>query len=108
MDRKTRRAGGGSTGRLLIGDLARGDELQVGDQLPYRAARLARIPPQLALELHPPPIPQRATPKLQVSALHLATPVEQPVDLGERQQPHALRGEVVGDGEQPREERRVV
>src|SRR5207245_2443720 len=93
---------------LLVGDLAPGEELEVGDQLTHRRARLARVAAQLPLELEAAAVAQRAVAELQVGALHVAAPVEKPVDLGEREQAHALLGQLVGDREQAREEPGVV
>src|SRR5207249_6339134 len=93
---------------LLVGDLAPGEELEVGDQLAHCSARLARVATQLPLELEAPAIAQRAVAELAVGALHVAAPVEEPVDLGEREQAHALLGQVIGDREQAREEPGVM
>src|SRR5207247_2450550 len=41
---------------LLVGDLAPGEELEVGDQLAHRGARLARVAVQLPLELEAPAV----------------------------------------------------
>src|SRR5437667_12063395 len=93
---------------LLVGDLAPGEELEVGDQLTHRRARLARVAAQLPLELEAAAVAQRAVAELHVGALHVAAPVEEPVDLGEREQAHALLGQLVGDREQARKEPGVV
>ena len=61
---------------LLVGDLAPGEELEVGDQLTHRRARLARVAAQLPLELEAAAVAQRAVAELQVGALHVAAPVE--------------------------------
>ena len=63
---------------------------------------------QLALQLQPPRVPQRSRLQLEVRALHLATALEEPVDLGEGEQSHAVLGEIVGHGEQAGEETRVM
>src|SRR5206468_8469055 len=93
---------------LLVGDLAPGEELEVGDQLAHRGARLARVAAQLPLELEAPAVAQRAVAELEVGAPHAAAPVEEPVDLGEREQAHALLRPVTGDREQAREEPGVM
>src|SRR5947208_9711375 len=63
---------------------------------------------QLALQLQPPRVPQRTRLELEVRALHLAAALEEPVDLGEGEESHAMLGEIVGHGEQAREEARVM
>src|SRR5438046_696130 len=93
---------------LLVGDLAPGEELKVVDQLAHRGARLARVAAQLPLELEAPAVAQRAVAELEVGALHVAASVEEPVDLGEREQPHALLRQVIGDREQAREQPGVM
>src|SRR5436309_10724415 len=108
MARKKNRGPPPSRKTLLVGDLAPGEELEVGDQLAHRGARLARVAPQLPLELEAPAVAQGAVAELEVGALHVAAPVEEAVDLGEREEAHALPGQLIGDREQPREEPGVV
>src|SRR5439155_25135815 len=78
------------------------------DQLADGCPRVARVPAERTLQLEAARIAQRPVPQLHVRALHLRAAREQAVDLGEREQAHALRREVVGDREQAREESGVV
>src|SRR5205814_1717357 len=67
---------------LLVGDLAPGEELEVGDQLAHRSARLARVAAQLPLQLEAPPAAQRAGAQREVGALHVAGAVAAAVGPG--------------------------
>jgi hypothetical protein len=70
---------------LLVGDLAGGQDLDVGDELAHGGACLAGVATQLSLELDAAPVAQRSVAELEVGALHLGAPVEQAIDLGQRQ-----------------------
>ena len=94
--------------RYWTATLRAADDLEVRDQLAHGGARVARVAPQLALELQAAPVAHRARAQLEVCALHLGAAIEEPVDLGEREQADAAVRKVVGDGEQAREEPRVV
>src|SRR5262245_41742745 len=93
---------------LLVGDLTRGQDLDVGDQLAHRGARLARVATQLALELDAAPVAQGAIAELEMRTLHLGAPIEEAIDLGECEQPDARLWRSVGDGEQSRQQADVV
>src|SRR5262249_40150128 len=95
-------------GRSVVRDLASADHLAIGDERANGGANVPAVAAQLALELTATRVAERARAELEVRPLHLATAVEEPIDLGERQQPHPLRRQIVGDGEQPGEEARVM
>src|SRR3989442_7785134 len=71
---------------LLVGDLAPGEELEVGDQLAHRGARLARVAAQLPPELEAPAVAQRAVAGLEVGARPGPARREAPGALVERVQ----------------------
>src|SRR5262249_46261446 len=108
LARRRMRNPAAAVSRLLIGDLTSREDLDVGDQLAHRSTRLPGIAPQLALELDAAPVAQRAVAQLEVGSLHLATPIEQAIDLGEDEEPDGGRGRAVGDREEAREEADVM
>ena len=92
----------------MDGYLARGQELEVGHELADGGARVSGVTPELTLELPAAAVAQRTRAEMEIGALHLAAPVEQPVDFGEREEPHAVLREVVDDREEAREQPGVV
>src|SRR5262249_13081476 len=82
-------------GRSVVRDLARADHLEIRDELANGSAHVAAVAAQLALELTTTRVAERARAELEVRPLHLAAAVEEPIDLGERQEPHPLWRQVV-------------
>src|SRR5262249_8253611 len=56
---------------LLVGDLASGQHLDVGDQLTHRGTGLTPVAAELALELDTTPVTERAVTQLKMGTLHL-------------------------------------
>ena len=93
---------------ITVGDLARRQQLEIGDELADGDAGVAGVATELALELEAARVTEGAGAELGVRALHLGAAVEQPIDLREREQADAALRQVVGHGEQAGEEPGVV